>query len=81
MNIIEEDTRIIKFLIDTFGINDDIWKAILSENIYDEIWTDNVVDLREEQVSYIIDNKLLRFDSKLFSAIGAKYSGLYRECR
>lgn len=77
MNIIEEDTRIIKFLIDTFGIDDDIWKAILSENIYYEIWTDNVVNLREEQVSYIIDNKLLRFDSKLFSAIGAKYSGLY----
>ncbi|MCQ2197477.1 MAG: hypothetical protein MJZ60_08165 [Bacteroidaceae bacterium] len=75
--IIEEDKKIIKFMIDTVGIEDDIWKAILSDNKYDEIWSDNVVDLREEQIRYIIDNKLLKFDNELFSAIGAKFSGQY----
>lgn len=75
--IIEEDKRIIKFMIDTVGIEGDIWKSILSDNKHDEIWSENVVDLREEQVRYLIDNKLLGFDRKLFSSIGAKFSGLY----
>lgn len=73
-NIIEEEKRIIKMLVDTVGIKDDIWKAIISDNKYNEIWSDNVVDLRDEQVRYIIDNKLLKFDSTLFSNIGAKFS-------
>ena len=76
-DIIEEDKRIIKLLLDTVGIGDDIWKAILSNNKYNEIWADNVVDLREDQVRYLIDNKLLKFESTLFSNIGAKFSGQY----
>lgn len=76
-DIKEEYQRIITFLLDTHGIDDDIWKAILSDIKYYGVWADKVVELREDQVRYIIDRKLLKFDREQFSAIGAKFSKQY----
>lgn len=76
-DIIQEDKRIIKCLIASAGIDKDIWKTIFSEEKLSPCWSDDVLGLREEQVSYLADNKLLNFDVVLFKAIGAKFGNLF----
>lgn len=76
-DFIQEDKRIIRCLIASEGIDEDIWKTIFSEVKYSQCWSDNVLDLREEQVSYLADNKLLKFDVTLFKAIGAKFKNIF----
>lgn len=69
--------RIIRCLIVSEGIDEDIWKTIFSEVKYSQCWSDDVLELREEQVSYMADNKLLNFDVTLFKAIGAKFKKIF----
>lgn len=76
-DIIKNDKRIIKCLIASAGINEDIWKTIFSDVKYLQSWSDEVLELREEQVSYLTDNKLLHFDVVLFKAIGAKFKKMF----
>ena len=76
-DIIQEDGQIIKCLIASTGIDEDIWKTIFSEEKYSQYWSDDVLSLREEQVSYLVDNKLLHFDVILFKAIGARFKDMY----
>lgn len=71
------DKRIIRCLIVSEGIDEDIWKTIFSEVKYSQCWSDDVLELREEQVSYMADNKLLNFDVTLFKAIGAKFKNIF----
>lgn len=76
-NIIQKDIRIIKCLIASEGVDEEIWKTIFTEDKYSQCWSDDVLGLREEQVSYLADNKLLNFDVELFKTIGAKFKGMY----
>ena len=76
-DIIQEDKRIIKCLIASAGIDEDIWKTIFSEVKYSQCWNDNVLGLREEQVCFLADNKLLNFDVVLFKAIGTKFGRMF----
>lgn len=76
-DFIQENKRIIKYLIAAVGIDKDIWETIFSEVKYSQCWSDNVLELREEQVRYLADNKLLDFDVVLFKAIGAKFKDMY----
>lgn len=71
------DKRIIRCLIVSEGIDEDIWKTIFSEVKYSQCWSDDVLELREEQVSYMADNKLLNFDVTSFKAIGAKFKKIF----
>ena len=71
-DIIQGERQIIKCLIASTGIDEDIWKTIFSEEKYSQYWNDDVLNLLEEQISFLIDNKMLRFDVVLFKAIGAK---------
>ena len=73
-DIIQEDKQIIKYLIASAGIDEDIWRTIFSEIKYSECWRDDILGLREEQISYLADNKLLHFDVVLFKAIRAKFN-------
>lgn len=72
-----ENKRIIKCLIAAVGIDKDIWETIFSEVKYSQCWSDNILELREEQVRYLANNKLLDFDVVLFKAIGAKFKNIY----
>lgn len=76
-NFIQENKRIIKCLIAAVGIDKDIWETIFSEVKYSQCWSDHVLELREEQVRYLADCKLLDFDVVLFKAIGAKFKNIY----
>ena len=76
-NFILENERVIKCLIAAAAIDEDIWKTIFSEVKYSQCWSDHVLELREEQVRYLADNKLLDFDVVLFKAIGAKFKNIY----
>ena len=76
-DFIQENKRIIKCMIAAVGIDKDIWETIFSEVKYSQCWSDNVLELREEQVRYLADNKLLNFDIVLFKAIGAKFKNIY----
>lgn len=76
-DFIQEDKRIIRCLIVSEGIDENIWKTIFSEVKYSQCWSDDVLELREEQVSYMTDNKLLNFDVTLFKAIGAKFKKIF----
>lgn len=76
-DIIQEDKRIIRCLIASAGIDEDIWKTIFSEVKYSQCWSDDILELREKQVSYLADNKLLNFDASLFKAIGAKFKKIF----
>lgn len=76
-DFIQENKRIIKCLIAAVGIDKDIWETIFTEVKYSQCWSDNVLELREEQVRYLADNKLLDFDVVLFKAIGAKFKNIY----
>ena len=76
-NFIQENKRIIKCLIAAVGIDKDIWETIFSEVKYSQCWSDDILGLREEQVRYLADNKLLGFDVVLFKAIGGKFKNLY----
>ena len=76
-DIIQENTRIIKCLIASTGIDENIWMTIFSEVKYSQFWNDDILGLREEQVSYLVDNKLLHFDVVLFKAIGAKFKKMF----
>ena len=76
-DIIQEDGQIIKCLIASTGIDEDIWKTIFSEEKYSQYWSDNVLSLRKEQVSFLVDNKLLHFGVILFKAIGTKFEDMY----
>ena len=76
-DIIQEDGQIIKCLIASTGIDEDIWKTIFSEEKYSQYWSDNVLSLRKEQVSFLVDNKLLHFGVILFKAIGTKFKDMY----
>lgn len=76
-DFIQEYKRIIKYLIASADIVEDIWKTIFSEVKYSQCWGDDVLGLREEQVSYLADNKLLNFDVVLFKAIGAKFKKIF----
>ncbi|MDE7433220.1 MAG: hypothetical protein K2N34_15080, partial [Lachnospiraceae bacterium] len=73
----QEYKRIIKYLITSAGIVEDIWKTIFSELKYLQCWKDVVLELREEQVSYLADNKLLHFDVVLFKEIEAKFKEMF----
>ena len=64
-------------MIASAGIDEDIWKTIFSEAKYSQCWSDDVLGLREEQVSYLIDSILLNFDVALFKAIGAKFKNMF----
>ena len=77
LNFIQENKRIIKCMIAAVGIDKDIWETIFTEVKYSQCWSDNVLELREEQVRYLADNKLLDFDVVLFKAIGAKFKNIY----
>ena len=72
-----DNERIIKCLISSVNIDENIWKTILSEAKYSQCWSDDVPELREEQVKYLIDNRLLHFDIILFKSIGAKFKNMY----
>lgn len=76
-DFIQEDNRVIKCLIASTGIDEDIWKTIFSEKKYSQCWSGDILGLREEQVSYLIDNKLLNFDVVLFKAIGSKLKDIF----
>lgn len=76
-DITQEDQRIIRCLLASMGIDEDIWKTIFSDVKYSKCWSDDILVLREEQVSYLADNKLLNFDVELFKAIGAKYKNIF----
>ena len=76
-DFIQENKRIIKCLIASADIDEDVWKTIFSEVKYTQCWSDNVLELREEQVIYLADNKLLHFDVVLFKAIGAKFTDMF----
>lgn len=76
-NFIQENKRIIKCMIAAVGIDKDIWETIFSEVKYSQCWSDNVLELREEQMRYLADNKLFDFDVVLFKAIGAKFKNIY----
>lgn len=76
-DLIQENKRIIKCLIASADIDEEIWKTIFSEVKYSQCWSDHVLELREEQLRYLADNKLLDFDVLLFKAIGAKFKNLY----
>lgn len=76
-DFIQEDGQIIKCLIASTGIDEDIWKTIFSEEKYSQYWSDNVLSLRKEQVSFLVDNKLLHFGVILFKAIGTKFKDMY----
>lgn len=76
-DIIQGERQIIKCLIASTGIDEDIWKTIFSEEKYSQYWNDDVLNLREEQISFLVDNKLLRFDVILFKAIGAKFKDMF----
>ncbi len=76
-DFIQENKRIIKCMIAAVGIDEDIWKTIFSEMKYSQCWSDHVLELREEQVRYLADNKLLDFDVVLFKAIGAQFKNIY----
>lgn len=76
-DFIQENKRIIKCMIAAVGIDKDIWETIFSEAKYSQCWSDNILGLREEQVRYLADNKLLDFDVVLFKAIGAKFKNIY----
>ena len=60
-DFIQENKRIIKCLIAAVGIDKEIWETIFTEVNYSQCWSDNVLELREEQVRYLADNKLLDF--------------------
>ena len=76
-DIIQGERQIIKCLIASTGIDEDIWKTIFSEEKYSQYWNDDVLNLLEEQISFLVDNKLLRFDVVLFKAIGAKFKDIF----
>ena len=76
-DFIPENERVIKCLMAAVGIDEDIWKTIFSEVKYSQCWRGNVLELREEQVRYLADNKLLDFSVVLFKAIGGKFRNLY----
>ena len=76
-DFIQENNRIIKCLISSAGIDEDIWKTIFSEVKYLQCWSDNVLELREEQIRYLADNKLLDFSVVLFKAIGDKFKNVF----
>ena len=76
-DFIQENKRIIKCMISSAGIDEEIWKTIFSEVKYSQCWSDNVLELREEQVRYLADNKLLDFDVVSFKSIGAKFKNLF----
>ena len=76
-DFIQENKRIIKCLIAAVGIDKDIWETIFSEVKYSQCWSDNVLELREDQVRYLADNKLLDFDVVLFKSIGVKFKNMY----
>ena len=76
-DFIQENKRIIKYMISSVGIDEEIWKTIFSEVKYSQCWSDNVLELREEQVRYLADNKLLDFDVVSFKSIGAKFKNLF----
>lgn len=76
-DFIQENKRIIKCLISSAGIDEDIWETIFSEEKYSQCWSDNVLELREEQVRYLADKKMLDFNVVLFKAIEAKFKNIY----
>lgn len=76
-DFIQENKRIIKCLIAAVGIDKEIWETIFTEVKYSQCWSDNVLELREEQVRYLADNKLLDFDVILFKSIGANFKDMY----
>ncbi len=76
-DFIQENKRIIKCMISAVGIDKDIWETIFSEVKYSQCWSDHVLELRDEQVRYLADNKLLGFDVVLFKAVGAKFKNIY----
>ncbi|MBR6250100.1 MAG: hypothetical protein IKR17_02765 [Bacteroidales bacterium] len=76
-NITPKDIRIIKCLIFSVGINEDLWKTIFSEAKYSQCWSDDVLKLREEQVRYLANNKMLTFDVELFKAIGNRFENVF----
>ena len=76
-DVIQEDKRIIKCLIASAGLDENIWKTIFSEIKYSQFWSDDILELREEQVRYLADNKLLHFYVVLFKAIGAKFKKMF----
>ena len=78
-NIIQEDIRIIKCLIASEGVDEEIWKTIFTEVKYSQYWSDDILGLREEQVSYLVDNKLFNFDVELFKSIGAKFKDMFKK--
>lgn len=73
-----EETKVVNMILDTEGIIDSIWKGILENNKFRDIWNERTDELREEQVRYLIDRKLIPFDVKRFISIGQKYSNLYK---
>ena len=76
-DFIQKIERVIKCLIAAVGIDKDIWETIFSEVKYSQCWSFHVLELREEQVRFLMDNKLLNFDVVLFKAIGAKFRNIY----
>ena len=76
-DVIHEDNRVIRCLIVSAGIDGDIWKTIFSEIKYSQCWSDDVLELREEQVKYLADNNLLKFDVEMFKAIGDKFGKMF----
>ena len=76
-DFIQENKRIIKCMISAVGIDREIWETIFSEVKYSQCWSDHVLELRDEQVRYLADNKLLVFDVVLFKAVGAKFKNIY----
>lgn len=76
-DFMQENERIIKCLIAAMGIDKCIWESIFSEVKYSQCWSNNILELREEQVRYLVDNKLFDFDVALFKSIGAKFKNIF----
>lgn len=73
----EEENIVISNLINKEGIINDIWKSIFNNPSFDILWRERILILHEEQIKFLINERLLLFDIELFKNIGKKYPELY----
>ena len=72
-----DDSQIIKKILFTPIINENIAKAILNNERYKNLWMDDISTLKSSLVVYLIDRKSIDFSVGRFISIGTAHKDLY----
>jgi hypothetical protein len=72
-----EDLSFIKSVLFAPEIKEGIAKAILDDQKYKILWIDEISNLKESLVVYLIDRKSIDFSVERFKNIGSAYNNLY----